>query len=410
MARVCGGNGFPMDIPRTLVMTGHFPPEPGGIQTFTWELVRRLPADRLLVVAPAWPGAARFDARLDVPVLRRRGYLLFRGLRRLVAEHGIEAGWIPAAAPFAMYAPLVKAAGVERLIASTHGQEIGWFRAAPTRAAMRAVARTFDALTFLTERTRGEVADALGDRTRLVQLAGAVDPARFRPGLDGGGVRRRHGLGDGPVVVSVSRLVRRKGHDRLLDAWPEVVRRFPDARLVIVGDGPMRRRLTDQAARAAPGTVTLTGPVPDADLPRYYAAADAFVLPCRDNRRGLQVEGLGLSVLEASAAGLPVVVGRSGGSPESVVDGTTGTVIDAADPGELARTLIKLLDDPGAARRMGEAGRRWVCDTWSWDRAASRLADLLRGAPAGPGPPAEPPARLHDAVRRVSPPWHAGRC
>ncbi|WP_207928933.1 glycosyltransferase family 4 protein [Actinomadura sp. 6K520] len=395
-----------MDIPRTLVMTGHFPPEPGGVQTFTWELVRRLPADRLVVVAPARPGAAGFDARLGFPVVRRHGYLLFRGLRRLVAEHGVHAAWIPAAAPFAMYAPLVKAAGVERLIASTHGQEMGWFQAAPTRAALRAVSGTIDTLTFLTETCRAEVAAVLGDRTRLVQLAGAVDPHRFRPGPDGAEVRRRHGLGDGPVIVSVSRLVRRKGHDRLLDAWPAIVRRHPAARLVIVGDGPMRRPLTGRAAREAPRTVTVTGPVSAADLPRYYAAADAFVLPCRDDRRGLQVEGLGLSVLEASAAGLPVVVGRSGGSPEAVVAGETGAVVDAADPAELAHALNGLLDDRAAARRMGEAGRRWVCANWSWDRAAARLAALLRGAPADqvvrPGP------RIENAVRRVSPAWDSG--
>ncbi|TDC61357.1 glycosyltransferase family 1 protein [Actinomadura sp. GC306] len=383
-------------MPRTLVLTGHFPPEPGGVQTFTWELLRRLPADRLVVVAPARPGAAAFDAGLGFPVVRRHGYLLFRGLRRLVAEHGVRAAWIPAAAPFAMYAPLVKAAGVERLVASTHGQEIGWFRAAPTRAALRAASRTVDTLTYLSETCRAEVAAALGDRTPLVQLAGAVDPARFRPGADGADVRRRHGLGTGPVIVSVSRLVRRKGHDRLLDAWPAIVRRHPAARLLIVGDGPMRRPLTARAAREAPRTVTVVGPVSDADLPRYYAAADAFVLPCRDDRRGLQVEGLGLSVLEAAATGLPVVVGRSGGSPEAVVAGKTGVVADAADPDELADALNGLLDDPAAARRMGEAGRRWVCATWSWDLAAARLTALLAGAPAD---------RAVGAARRVSPAW-----
>lgn len=403
MGRPYLGKRVCMDIPRTLVMTGHFPPEPGGVQTFTWELVRRLPADRLVVVAPAWPGASGFDAGLGFPVVRRHGYLLFRGLRRLVAEHGVHTAWIPAAAPFAMYAPLVKAAGVRRLVASTHGQEIGWFRAAPTRAALRAVSRTIDALTYLTDTCRAEVAAALGDRTRLVQLAGAVDPSRFRPGLDGATARRRHGLGDGPVVVSVSRLVLRKGHDRLLDAWPEVLRRHPGARLVIVGEGPMRRRLADRAEREVPGTVTLTGPVPDADLPGYYAAADAFVLPCRDERRGLQVEGLGLSVLEASAAGLPVVVGRSGGSPESVLDGETGMVVDAADPRELARALNELLDDPSAARRMGEAGRRWVCATWSWDRAAARLAGLLHDPPdASAAPVARPRSRQ---AARKAPVW-----
>ncbi|MFI0483752.1 glycosyltransferase family 4 protein [Actinomadura sp. 9N215] len=401
-----------MEIPRTLVITGHFPPEAGGVQTFTWELVRRLPADRLLVVAPAWPGDAAFDARLGFPVVRRHGYLLFRGLRRLAARHGADVAWITAAAPFAMYAPLVKAAGVPRLIGSTHGQELGWFRCAPTRAALRAVAPAFDALTFLSMGTRGEIAAVLGDRTRLVQLAGAVDPVRFRPGLDGRAVRRRHGLGPGPVVLSVSRLVRRKGHDLLLDAWPGVVRRHPGARLVIVGDGPMRGHLIEQAARAAPGTVTLPGTVSAADLPRYYAAADLFVLPCRDTRGGLQVEGLGLSVLEASAAGLPVVVGRSGGSPESVLDGRTGVLVDATRADGLAGVLDDLLADPGRARRMGDDGRRWVCEKWSWDRAAARLAALLRGAPAEPpvpaGAPGAGPARrdaLRDAVRRADPAW-----
>ncbi|MCP9953892.1 glycosyltransferase family 4 protein [Actinomadura madurae] len=369
-----------MEIPRTLVVSGHFPPEPGGVQTFTWELVRRLPADRLVVVAPAWPGAAEFDAGLGFPIVRRHGYLLFRGLRGLVVRHRLEAGWITAVAPFGLYGPLVRAAGVRRLIGSAHGQELGWLRAPPTRAALRGVARSFDVLTHLSATTLPELADAVGDRVRLVRLAGAVDTLRFRPDLDGSSVRRRHGLGQGPVVLSVARLVRRKGHDMLIRAWADVVRRRPDARLVIVGDGPMRKRLAELADREAPGTVTLTGPVSAADLPRYYAAADVFALPCRDDRRGLQTEGLGLSVLEASAAGLPVVVGRSGGSPESLVDGRTGVLLDASGPDELALTLHRLLASPRRAAAMGAAGRRWTCERWSWDAAAARLAALLNGS------------------------------
>ncbi|MEU6748924.1 glycosyltransferase family 4 protein [Spirillospora sp. NPDC046719] len=369
-----------MEIARTLVLSGHFPPESGGVQTFTWELVRRLPADRVVVVAPARAGAAGFDAGVGFPVVRRRGYLLVRGLRRLVERYGIDAVWITAVAPFGLYAPLVRAAGVGRLIGSTHGQELGWFRAPPTRAALRAAVRSFDALTYLSPATLPGLREAVGDRTRLVQMAGAVDTARFRPGLDGSRVRWRHGLGKGPVVLSVARLVRRKGHDVLLRAWRDVVRRRPDARLVIVGDGPMRARLAEAARRAA-GTVTLAGTVSAADLPYYYAAADVFALPCRDARRGLQTEGLGLSVLEASAAGVPVVVGRSGGSPEALVDGRTGVLVDAEGPDELALVLHRLLAEPGRAAAMGAAGREWVCGGWSWDAAAARLAALLDDGP-----------------------------
>ncbi|MES9538222.1 MULTISPECIES: glycosyltransferase family 4 protein [unclassified Actinomadura] len=389
-----------MEIPRTLVLTGHFPPEPGGVQTFTWELVRRLPVDRVVVVAPAWPGSAEFDAALAFPVVRRHGYLLFRGLRRLVVRHRVEAGWITAAAPFGMYAPLVRAAGVRWLVGSAHGQELGWFRAPPTRVALRAAARSFDVLTHLSATTLPELQAAVGDRTRLARLAGAVDTVRFRPGLDGSAVRRRHGLGNGPVVLSVARLVRRKGHDMLIRAWADVVRRRPDARLVIVGDGPMRRRLVELADREVPGTVTVTGPVSAAELPRYYAAADVFALPCRDDRAGLQTEGLGLSVLEASASGLPVVVGRSGGSPESLINGRTGVLVDAAGPDEIALALHRLLGSPERAAAMGAAGRRWTCERWSWDAAAARLAGLLKDSA-----PEAPPK--HDTPG-MEPAWDSG--
>jgi len=167
----------------------------------------------------------------------------------------------------------------------------------------------------------------------------------------------------------------------LLQAWAEVIRQRPDARLLIVGDGPMRHPLAAQAARDFPESVVFTGNVPQADLPACYAAGDVFVLPCRDDRRGLQAEGLGLSTLEASGAGLPVIVGRSGGSPESVRDGQTGLVIDARQPQPVTAALLGLLNAPARARAMGTAGRAWVSQRWSWDRAAGRLAALLRGDP-----------------------------
>ena len=116
------------DVPRTVVVTGHFPPEPGGVQTFTWELVRRLPPDRVAVVAPHHSAARAFDRRLPFPVVRRRGYLLTRDLRRIAADAGASTGWIPALAPIGMYVPLLRRAGLDRVVASSHGQELGWLR------------------------------------------------------------------------------------------------------------------------------------------------------------------------------------------------------------------------------------------------------------------------------------------
>lgn len=369
----------PLCIPPTLVVTGHFPPEPGGVQTFTWEFVRRLPADRLVVVAPSWPGDAEFDAGLDFPVVRRHGYLLFRGLRGLIKRHGIETAWITAMAPFGMYAPLVRAAGAHRLVASTHGQEIGWIRAAPTRRALREVSRAIDTVTYLSPATLGELEPVFAGRTRLHQLAGGVDTDRFSRYVDASTVRERHHLRGGPVVLSVSRLVRRKGHDRLLQAWPAVLAQVPTAKLVVVGDGPMRAGLTQEAAQRFPDSVVVTGPVSPDLLPAYYAAADVFVFPSRDDRRGLQTEGLGLSTLEASAAGLPVVVGRSGGSAASLKAGQTGLLVDATSVDAVAHALVTLLRDPARAAAMGRAGRQWMLQRWTWPTAAARLAALLRG-------------------------------
>lgn len=371
-----------MTVPRTLVVTGHFPPEPGGVQTFTWEFVRRLPSDRIAVVAPAWPGAAEFDAGLPFPVYRRHGYLLFSGLRDLVRRHRSEVGWITAMAPFGLYAPLVRRAGLRRVVASSHGQEIGWIRAWPTRLAFRAMTAAVDTLTYLSDATLAELRAAVAPNTPLVQLAGGVDINRFRPDVDGTGVRQRHGLGRGPVILSVARLVRRKGADTLVDAWPAVLAAHPRARLVIVGEGPMLEPLRAVAQRRFPDSVTVTGAVAPADLPGYYAAADVFALPCRDDRRGLQTEGLGLSVLEASAAGLPVVVGRSGGSPHALLPGRTGLLVDAERPEPVAGALLELLGDPAGARTLGEAGRAWTAARWTWDLAVTRLAAVLRGEPS----------------------------
>ena len=369
-------------LPRTLVVTGHFPPEPGGVQTFTWELVRRLAPSQVVVVAPERTGSAEFDAALPFPVVRRRGYLLFRGLPAIVRHHRLEAGWITAMAPFGLYVPFLRRAGLRRVVASSHGQEIGWIRAWPTKLALRRMASGVDTLTYLSMTTRHALASVVNQGTQMRQLAGGVDTRRFRPDRAArAAVRDRYGLGERPVVVSVSRLVRRKGQDILLSAWRDILAEVPDAALLIVGDGPMRGPLAATAEREFPDSVVVTGPVNDDQLPGHYAAADLFVLPCRDDRRGLQSEGLGLSALEAAATGLPVVVGWSGGSAASVQAGRTGLVVDATEAAPLAAAVLVLLREPELAGQMGAAGRRWVEQSWSWDAAARRLVAILAGLP-----------------------------
>lgn len=181
-------------------------------------------------------------------------------------------------------------------------------------------------------------------------------------------------------MVCVSRLVARKGQDTLLRAWPGVLRAVPEAVLLIVGGGPYAadlRRLAE--SNGVTSSVRFAGSVPQAELPAHFAAGDVFAMPCRTRRGGLDVEGLGIVYLEASATGLPVVGGDSGGAPDAILPGETGYVVGGRDVAALSERLVALLSDPAAARAMGEKGRAWVARDWTWDAAAARLTDLIDG-------------------------------
>jgi phosphatidyl-myo-inositol dimannoside synthase len=164
-----------------------------------------------------------------------------------------------------------------------------------------------------------------------------------------------------------------------------VVKRIPGAALLIVGAGPYGAALHDLSERTGvTASVRFTGPVPQAELPAHYAAGDVFSMPCRTRRGGLDVEGLGIVYLEASAAGLPVVGGDSGGAPDAILEGETGYVVGGRDVSGLAERLVTLLNDPAGAKAMGDKGRAWVERDWNWDLSASRLRALIDALAAGP--------------------------
>ncbi len=375
---------------RTLIVTNDFPPRRGGIQSFIHELALRLPPDDLTVYAPSWDGAAEFDASQPFEVIRHPTALMIpvptvaRRAVRIATAKGATAVIFGAAAPLALLTPALRKAGVERAIGITHGHEAGWARLPVARRLLRRIGEQTDVITYLGEYFRTRLSRALTPRAaaRMTRLHPGVDAAVFRPDPAAReAIRARYGLGDRPVVVCVSRLVRRKGQDTLLRAWPEVIRRVPGAALVIVGDGPYAADLhkLSERLRLPRASVYFTGPVPQAELPAHYAAGDVFSMPCRTRRGGLDVEGLGIVYLEASAVGLPVVGGDSGGAPDAILDGETGYVVGGRDVPALAGRLVELLADPARARAMGEKGRAWVERDWNWDLIAARLRTLIEG-------------------------------
>ncbi len=384
---------------RTLVVTNDFPPRAGGIQSFVASLASRLPAGEVIVYAPAWPGAPAYDAAAPFPVVRHPTSVMLpvpsvlRRARQIALAEGCTTVWFGAAAPLGLLADGLRRSGVRRFVASTHGHEVGWARLPFARELLGRIGRSVDVVTFLGDYTRERLAPAFGSGAALVRLPPGVDTDVFRPDADREGVRRRHRLVDRPVVVCVSRLVRRKGQDMLLHALPEIRRRVPGAALLIVGSGPDAARLRRlAAANGVADAVRFTGPVPTDELPAYYAAGDVFAMPCRTRRSGLDVEGLGIVYLEASAAGLPVIAGRSGGAPDAVLPGQTGYVVDGSAPSQVADRVVELLDDPAKSAAMGERGRAWVESEWRWDVLAARLRRLLADTDDGrlsPGPSAD---------------------
>ncbi|MFF4854540.1 glycosyltransferase family 4 protein [Streptomyces rubiginosohelvolus] len=381
---------------RTLVVTNDFPPRQGGIETFVRAMTDRFPADSVVVHTSAEPGAAAHDAALPYPVVRDPARMLFPVPRvtaraaELARRHGCDSVGFGAAAPLGLMADrLRRESGVRRAVATTHGHEVWWARTPGARALLRRIGERTDAVTYLGAATRAPIAAALGPAAarRMVRLAPGVDAEAFavRPGArDGvrtpaGGVRERYGLGGRPVILCAARLVPRKGQDTLIRALPAVRRSVPDAVLLLTGDGPYARTLRRLAAdTGVADAVILAGGRPHPEMPEHYAAADVFAMPCRTRRRGREVEGLGIVFLEAAAAGLPVLVGDSGGAPDTVRDGETGYLVDGRNTAAVADRLVTLLRDRAAAAAMGEKGRAWVREAWGWESAYETLAGLLR--------------------------------
>jgi phosphatidylinositol alpha-1,6-mannosyltransferase len=374
-----------MDVPSTLLITNDFPPRVGGIQRMLASLVDELPPERVAVLAPSWEGAAGFDATQPYRIFREPQRFIWPSSRVLsrilnvIEETSAEVVVFGAASPLAVLGPRVAVAGVPYLVIA-HGFEY-WLSLLPgSHTLMRRATARASRVTACSEFVGRTVRTAVPRHVPVSILQPGADTTRFHPDLPTGDLRARHGVEGRPLVVCVSRLVMRKGQDVLIRAMRDLQRRIPDAALLIVGGGPYEHALRGMAAEAPADSVFFTGQVSEEDLPRYYAMADVFAMPCRTRLAGLEVEGWGAVFVEAAACGKPVVVGDSGGARESLVDGETGILVDGGDVLRVASALADLLGDPVLARRMGEAGRARVERELSWPHLAARLAGWLQAA------------------------------
>jgi phosphatidyl-myo-inositol dimannoside synthase len=371
-----------------LLVTNDFPPKVGGIQVYLWELWRRLePESFAVLTASSHPDAEAFDAeqklsririhRLDTSVLLPTPELA-RSIRRLASEIDASLVVIDPAFPLGVLGPTL---GLPYAVV-LHGAEIAVPGRLPVaRGLMREILSRSKLSICAGEYPAGEVRRICGDRApRIAVIPPGVDTKRFRP-LDPAqkeSARAAFGLAvEGPAVVSVSRLVPRKGMDVTIEAGAGLLPSYPDLTIGIGGSGRDLGRLRRLVASTG-APVKLLGRVEEDSLPDLYGLADVFVMACRDRWLGLEQEGFGIVFLEAAACGVPQIAGRSGGADEAVVDGETGIVVDdPGDPGSVAGALRRLLSDPDLCRSMGEAARRRVVESYEYDNLSLRLAGAI---------------------------------
>lgn len=381
------------DSPKVLFVTNDFPPQEGGIQTFIEGLIRQLPQSSVVVHASSYSDpdeAERYDQRifqeLGVVVVRDRQRILLptpgllSRVKGTIHAHQITKVVFASSVPLGMLAPSLRRAGASTLIAITHGHEVWWARMPIFAQILRYVARHCDRITYLGQFTKSAISKAIApvDRSKLVHLPPGVDIERFHPGIKSVEQIERYGLRGKSVVLSVGRLVQRKGHDVLIRALPEIIQRVPHAHLLIVGAGNYENALKNLVRELElDAFVTFAGRIPLKDLPALFQSAELFVSPTRDRFAGLEVEGLGIVYLEASASGLAVIAGASGGSPDALLHNETGVVVNGRDVSAVATAVTDLLSDDALRSRMGTAGREWMERQWSWDVIGARFRSLL---------------------------------
>lgn len=378
-----------------LLFTPEFPPFAGGVATYCDRLARSIVNQHQPVVIVA-PRYGQYDADLDrtspFPTIRYPESRLY-GLRHLqrvaalvqaVRRHRPVLIW---AADWRVGALALPVVGVFRLplAVTVYGSEL---LSAQKRVWKRLVARSVYRRAVAVFAISSYVVRLLnafgieGDYVHHVPLGVDLKTDGAEGSLvslseQAAAVRARHGLEGRRVLLTIGRLTPRKGHDTAIRALVQVRKRYDDIAYVIAGTGPDRARLAALAGRCGVANhVVFVGYVPEDEKAAYYRACDVFVMLSR--RDDCFVEGFGLTFLEAALEAKPVVGTDHGGVPDAVLDGETGLLVPPSDHAAASEAILSLLDDPGAASRLGEAGRRRAVRDFTWESTALRSLAYLQ--------------------------------
>ncbi len=374
---------------RVLLVTNDLGPRAGGIESFILGLLEQLDGSEIVIFTSSAPDSQGFDLelknRLGVEIIRDRAKILLptprvnRAASKIISDYQSEIIWYGAMAPLAWMSGHLKRNGAKRQITLTHGHEVWWSKVWPFTQIMRAIARNLDLVGYLGDYTHHAMLPILG-ATQAKRIAPGIAIDHFTPGPKSQSLLEEHNLVGKQVIISVGRLVHRKGQDQLIESMPLILAKIPEAVLLIIGSGPYLAKLASLVKRHnLEQHVRFIGRLSFKELPDYFRLGDLFAMPSRSRFFGLEVEGLGIVYLEASAAGIPVVAGNSGGAPDAVLNGETGLVVNGKDTSEISDAIIKILQNHDLRLAMSARGRSWVVEMWSWKIWGARFKAELFG-------------------------------
>ena len=370
---------------RHLLVTNDFPPKLGGIQSYLWELWRRLPSDDVTVLTTTYPDATAWDATQPFRIERSGHKVLLptpalaRHIDELADEVHAPLVLLDPALPVGLLGPRLR----HPYGLVLHGAEVTVPGRLPvTRFALRRLLRGAQVVICAGHYPMAEAERAANRSLPATNIPPGVDVERFRPlsADERAATRAQFGLpADAPVVLGLSRLVPRKGFDTLLRACGRLADNGREHVVAIAGTGRDRDRL-ERVATETGAPARFLGRVDDDVMPALYGASDVFAMLCRNRWAGLEQEGFGIVFLEAAAAGVPQVAGASGGAAEAVADGESGLVVDPPDDVDaVVRALTTMLDDDVVRARMGAAARKRAVAEYSYDVLVARLQAALDG-------------------------------
>lgn len=364
---------------RILLATNDFPPKVGGIQTYSYQLAKNLTflGEEIVVLAPGVEGDLEFDKKQNFKTIRIRNKLnLYLTFFSILRRERIERVLVAHRANYARLASWTNLLWKTPYDIVVYGGEI---LLAGRRESIRKNFERAKKVITISHFTKEKLIEIGIPEKKIVVIHPGVDPAKFNPGLDSSKIREKYNLGNKKVILTISHLVKRKGHHNVLKALPQVLKKVPNLIYLIVGKGEnektLRKMVKDLKLEER---VIFAGKVRAEKLPLYYAACDLFIMPSYEIKERGDVEGFGIVFLEANACEKPVIGGRSGGVSDAIIDEETGLLVDPLNINQIADALVKLLTNPELARRMGEEGRGRVEKELNWQKMAEKIRRIIR--------------------------------